>query len=91
MGGARGDMMQKAQKFDGAMKVCFMREVREINHDMKWPKKPIFAIFCIPAGIANDFSSKLMKLLQIRFSLIFRKGSGTSEDTCTAGTKPRRC
>lgn len=58
---------------------------------MEWPKKPIGAIFCIPAGIANDFSCKLMKLLQMIFSLIsffLRKRSGTAEDICTAGTKP---
>lgn len=62
--------MKKAQEFEETIKICFMREVREIHHDVEWMKKPIFAIFCMLAGIAKDFSSELMKLLQISFSLL---------------------
>lgn len=67
---SRQNMIKKAEEFEGTIKICFMREVREIHHDVEWMKGPIFAIFCMLADIAKDFSSGLMKLLRMRFSLL---------------------
>ncbi|KAL6810033.1 hypothetical protein J3E69DRAFT_377931 [Trichoderma sp. SZMC 28015] len=58
---SRQNMMKKAQEFERTIKICFMREVREIHHDVEWMKGPIFAIFCMLASIAKDFSTPIMQ------------------------------
>ncbi|KAL7787600.1 hypothetical protein V8C43DRAFT_323957 [Trichoderma afarasin] len=57
----RENMMKKVQEFEETIKICFMREVREIHHDTEWMKGPIFAMFCMLAGIVKDFSTPIMQ------------------------------
>ncbi|KAL5085561.1 hypothetical protein Trisim1_010174 [Trichoderma cf. simile WF8] len=55
---SRENMMKKVQEFEKTIKICFMREVREIHHNVEWMKGPIFVMFRMLVDFAKDFSRR---------------------------------